>query len=134
MRKVKTVGSITEFLAQKEVPKPSHLRRYSTVYKVAGATITIILIGYCDVTTIAPVFADSGIDKAARPIYDKLVSVGKWVIVCKGGMDTIKGVGSGDIDSAKKSFLSYLLIYLMLLGLPWAMDEVERLFSEVDSI
>lgn len=75
------------------------------------------------------VSASSGIDDAARGIYSKLLLVGKWIIIIKGGIDTVNNVVQGDFGTAKKSFLSYLVIYIILQGLPWAMDEVDKTFK-----
>lgn len=77
------------------------------------------------------VSASNGIDHGARIVYDKLLSVGKWIIIIKGGIDTINNVVQGDFGVAKKSFFSYLVVYLILNGLPWAFDEVDTIFNQI---
>ena len=128
--KVQTVGTISEFLRGNE-PEPfsvkveRHLKKYGTVYKIAGVTI-ILLVGIGGTA-----FASSGIEAGAQALYMKLLSLGKWVIIFKGGFDTIKHMASGDFDAAKKGFLSYLIVYIFLFGLPWAMDEIDGIFKEM---
>lgn len=103
----------------------AHCRRHRIKYQVIGFTL-LLFIGLTD-----QAFAGTGIDEKANSIYKKLVKIGKWVIVAKGGMETIKNAADGDFDSAKKKFLGYLVVYALLWGLPWAMDQVEGLFDEV---
>lgn len=77
-------------------------------------------------------FAASEIDAHAAQIYKKLLSVGKWIIIVKGAIETINNTLNGDSGSAKKSFLSYLVVYLMLKALPWAMNEVDAVFTGIE--
>lgn len=122
--------SISEFMQDK---KPTdfrgkfnrHMKKYGFVYKVIGTTIIIFVAG----GGLDYASASTGIDVAARGLYKELVRVGKWIIIFKGGMDTIKSIGNGDFDAAKKSFFSYLLVYLLLLGLPYGMDKVDQVFN-----
>lgn len=79
------------------------------------------------------VFASTGIDAAGYTIYGKLVNIGKWIIIVKGALDTITNVVQGDYMSARKSFLSYLLTYLVLQGLPWAMNQVDVVFKDLNA-
>jgi hypothetical protein len=128
--KVQTVGSISEFLHRKEEPfsvkAERHLKKYGFVYRAAGITIILMASG-------GTVLASSGIEVGAEKLYAKLLSVGKWVIIFKGGFDIIKNMASGDFDSAKKGFLSYLVVYIFLFGLPWAMNEVDTIFRELNT-
>jgi hypothetical protein len=128
------VMSIGEFMRGglvHDVPEPlsakieRHFKKYGTVYKIAG--VTVILIAGFD----ASVFASTGIEAGAERLYTKLLSLGKWVIIFKGGFDTIKNMATGDFDAAKKGFLSYLIVYIFLFGLPWAMDEIDGIFKEM---
>ncbi len=126
--------SIGEFLNGKKendffVKLKLHLDKYGMVYKVVGTTIIIFIVG----GTFDCAFASSGIEAGAEKLYTKLLSIGKWVIIFKGAFDTIKNMANGDFESAKKGFISYLLIYLFLLGLPWAMDEIDGLYKEVNA-
>lgn len=128
--KVQTVGSVSEFLHRNKEPFSAkverHFKKYGFVYKVVGTTVIILSIG-------APALASSGIEIGAERLYSKLLSVGKWIIIFKGGFDIIKNMASGDFDSAKKGFLSYLIVYIFLFGLPWAMNEVDSIFRELNT-
>ncbi|PLR89521.1 hypothetical protein [Bacillus sp. T33-2] len=103
-----------------------HFKKYGSVYKIAGVSIIVLLGG-------APALASTGIDVGAKKLYYELVNIGKWIIIFKGGIETIKSVGNGDLDGAKKSFFSHLLIYLILLGLPYGMDKVDEVFQGLNA-
>lgn len=129
--KVETM-SVREFMNGKEREAWSekvarHFEKYGMVYKIAGGTIVILMAG----GGFDYAFAASGIEIGAEKLYAKLMNVGKWIIIFKGGFDTVKHMVSGDFDSAKKGFLSYLIVYLFLLGLPWAMNEVDAIFVDL---
>jgi hypothetical protein len=99
-----------------------HLNKHKIAYQVVGFTLIIL-------TSSSTVFAATGIDAGGKAIYSKLVNIGKWVIIFKGGWDTIMNTVRGDFDSAKKSFMQYLLIYVVLLALPWSLDQVDSVFK-----
>ena len=128
--------SIGEFLRGGRVqgePEPfsakveRHFKKYGFVYKVAGTTAIILVAG----GGFDYAFASTGIEVGAQQLYSKLLSLGKWIIIFKGGFDIIKRMTDGDFDGAKKGFLSYLIVYIFLLGLPWAMDQVDALFNGI---
>ena len=106
-----------------------HFKKYGFVYKVVGATVILIIAG----GGFDYAFASSGIDREATKLYKELIGIGKWIIVFKGGFDILKMIGSGDLDSAKKSFFGYLLTYLLLLGLPYGLDKVDDIFNSVSA-
>lgn len=123
------VMSINEFLngsQSKESKLKKHFEKYGTVYKIAGVTVILITTAFS-----GSVFASSGIDVEAHKLYRELIGIGKWIIVFKGGFDTLKSIGNGDFDSAKKSFFGYLLTYLFLLALPYGMDKIDHVFAHV---
>ncbi|WP_366160525.1 hypothetical protein ABXS71_16715 [Bacillus infantis] len=107
-----------------------HLEKYGPVYRIAGSSIIFLMAGG-GISTLA---AGSVIDAKANVIYYKLVDIGKWIIIFKGAMDTIKAAGNGDFDGAKKSFFAYLLVYLLLLGLPYGFNEIDKLFSDIKAV
>jgi hypothetical protein len=133
--KVQTVGSISEFLRKQEEPFSAkverHFKKYGTAYRIAGVTavllISVIPLGGGSVT----VFASSGIDIEARKLYRELVNVGKWIIIFKGAIDILRALGDGDTGSAKKTFISSVLTFLILLGLPFGLDKVTAIFEKV---
>jgi hypothetical protein len=112
---------------KREQPQ-SHFRKHAFTYKVVGSAATLLVTGV-DVS-----FAASSIDAGASALYYELTGIGKWIIIFKGGFDTVKAVGAGDFDGAKKHFFSYLLVYLMLLGLPYGLDKVDQVFRDMKSI
>ncbi|MBG9548472.1 hypothetical protein [Cytobacillus firmus] len=124
--------SIKEFLHGKD-PVPfsakvkRHFEKYGMVYKITGATVVVFMAG----GGFDYAFAAGAIDTGAKKLYYEIVNIGKWIIIFKGGIDTIKAVGDGDFPTAKKQFFQYLLIYLMLLGLPYGMDKVDQVFKGI---
>ncbi|MEF3309325.1 hypothetical protein PV433_10450 [Paenibacillus sp. GYB004] len=98
-----------------------------TALKVSGITIALLAI---PATAMA---AGTGIDAGAEKIYGKVINVGKWVIVVKGAIDTIKSVAEGDMGSAKRNFLGYVVTYMILGALPIALNEVDKLFESLRS-
>lgn len=103
------------------------LMNKETIIKVAGVTL-ILTLALPQITHAA----GTGIDVAASKIYRKLLNVGKWVIIVKGGVDTIQNVVQGDMHSAKKNFLGYMLVYTVLLALPWGLNQVDSMFSDME--
>jgi hypothetical protein len=130
--------SISEFMKGRE-PEPfsakveRHFKKYGTVYKVAGVTAIILIsaipLGGGSVTA----FASSGIDIEAHKLYIELVKIGKWIIIFKGAIDIIKALGDGDNASAKKTFITSLLTFLILLGLPYGMDKIGEIFNNISA-
>lgn len=104
-----------------------HLKKHRIKYQIIGLTLIIFATGGLDGSVFA---ASSGIDAGASKIYHKLLSIGKWVIVVKGAFDTLQNTLQGDFASARKAFLQYLMVYVLLLAFPFAMDEVDKLFAE----
>ena len=129
--KIEVVGSISEFLRGRE-PEPfsakveRHFRKYGTVYKIAGVTVIFLLSG-------SSALAAGSIDIEARKLYIELVKIGKWVIIFKGAIDIIKALGDGDNASAKKTFITSLLTFLILLGLPYGMDKIGEIFDNISA-
>jgi hypothetical protein len=87
----------------------------------------VMMIGF-DVTAFA---SESSIDANAGKLYHKLIGIGKWIVLMKGGFDTLSATVQGDFPAARKSGLAYMLVYVILLGLPWAFNQIELLFNEV---
>ncbi|MGM0882576.1 MAG: hypothetical protein ACQEXQ_16235 [Bacillota bacterium] len=109
-----------------------HIERNKVAYRIGATTLIVLFAGGLDIIAHAAAAVDpstASIDEGARKIYRKLISVGKWVIIIKGGFDTINSTVQGDFIQARKSFLAYLLVYIILLGLPWAFGQVEILFE-----
>lgn len=132
MKKLESI-KFNEFMSgeyQLKVKKIKEIRK-GRIYKVilvGGLTLVMLHSG---LGSSAFASGTIGIDKGAYEIYKKLLSVGKWIIIIKGGIDTINAMMAGDHGAAKKGFLTYLVVYLILNGLPWAMDQVDGLFNEM---
>lgn len=107
-------------------PVIAHLKQHWPLYlQISLATSAIIFAGP-DVALAA-----NSLDVSGNMIYGKIVNIGKWIIIVKGGIDIIQNVTSGDFQTAKKSFLSYLLVYGTLFALPWGMGQVETIFKSM---
>jgi len=104
-----------------------HVSRHKIIYRAAGITLTLLLVG--DVVHAHAAGMD-GIDAKAEKMYEKLARIGKWVIIGKGAFDAIGSTVQGDFIAARKSALGYLMVYLIVLGLPWAFGQIEDLFQE----
>lgn len=104
----------------------AHLDRHKIKYRVIGTAI-ILFLGAADVSYAS----GTGIDVGANKLYKRLIQVGKWVIIIKGAIDTIKNVADGDFQASKKNFLGYALTYAILWALPWTFNEIDKLFEEM---
>jgi hypothetical protein len=104
----------------------NHLQRNKIKYRVIGTTL-ILFLSLADVA-----FASTGIDVGAKKLYKRIIGVGKWIIIIKGGIDTIKSGVDGDTPGIKTKLLGYSLTYASLWALPWLFDEIEKLFSEME--
>ncbi|NRD80253.1 hypothetical protein HPT25_23305 [Bacillus sp. BRMEA1] len=107
-----------------------HFKKNKKVYIRVG-----LMTASISLSVIHPAFAASGLgtgfDDLGYQIYRQLLSIGKWVIIVKGGWDVIRATLSNDYVKAKKDFISYLLAYVFLLILPEAMDYADRVVKHV---
>lgn len=71
------------------------------------------------------------IDTKANDIYVKLLTIGKWFIIVKGALQTINKLLQGEDKTALKTFVSYLVVYVILKGLPWVFDQVDIVFKDL---
>lgn len=115
-----------------------HVSRHKVIYRIGALTLTMIFASGLE--AFAAPYVDGvsavgdgvgGIDKGANVLYDRLLLIGKWIIIIKGAFDTISHTVQGDFVSARKSGLSYLLVYVILRGLPWAFRQVDNLLVGV---
>lgn len=138
MKKIKTVGSVKDFVNKKEViPETTQTKIIRIVddnqflFQAAGLAVGIIAASQFGLVDMAFAADKSAIDIQAEKIYYKIINIGKWFIVIKGAFDIIKNVTNGDFDSAKKNGLGYVLIYVILHALPWGFDQVDQAFKEL---
>jgi hypothetical protein len=125
MAKIKKLDwSELKTLGQPRHPIADHLKKYWPVY-----TQIIFTTGAFMLTSPHSALAATNIDASGTRIYQKIVNIGKWVIIIKGSIDIIQNITAGDTQSAKKQFLGYLMVYGTLFALPWGMDQVQSVFQ-----
>lgn len=100
-----------------------------TVVRCAG--LSLILLAGTQNEALAAAAGSTGIDAGANRIYEKLLNVGKWIIIGKGAILTIQNVTDGDLPAAKKNFFAHLIVYAILHALPWGLGEIDKLFDDV---
>lgn len=137
MPKIKTVGTIPNFLSSKGEDRSAidkvvnHIEKNQLIYKAAGLSLVMLFngIGMDGTVLAADGYTNGIIDKEASIIYKDLVDIGKWLIIGKGGWEVISSVLKSDFETAKKNFIGYLIAYVCLLGLPYAFDKVDTMFT-----
>jgi hypothetical protein len=133
--KTQVVGSVSEFLNGRQVEESlgakveRHINKYGSFYRIGAVTVVILLSG--GHALAAGLMDTSPLDREAIKIYHEIVRIGKWLIIIKGGIDIIKCIGDGDFQAAKKHCFSYIMIYLLLLGLPYGMQKVDMVFDNI---
>jgi hypothetical protein len=126
--------TIREFLHREEISftekAKRHIKKNKSFYiTVAGYTIFFICAGSFDVSAAGQM----DIDGKGKQLYTKLVlGVGKWIVMFKGAFDIVQSAMAGDLASVKTKMIGYLLIFLALLGLPWAFDQVQDLIDSAN--
>lgn len=105
----------------------SHLDRHKIKYRVVG-TMIILFLGLSGAA-----HASTGIDVGAMKLYKRILSVGKWIIIIKGGIETIKSGVDGDTQGVRTKMLSYGLTYASLWALPWLFNEIDKLFGDLEA-
>lgn len=108
------------------------LGKSKKVSKFPKTLIKLVVAGIVFYFTMdTTVFASSGIEDKARSIYfDKFIGIAKWVIIGKGGWDIVTRTLKEDFDGAKRSILQYMMIFAVLMGLPWGLGMIEDVFAE----
>ncbi|MGO4496448.1 hypothetical protein AB4114_11180 [Paenibacillus sp. 2RAB27] len=102
----------------------AHLNRNKIKYRVIGTAI-ILFVGLSGFA-----HASTGIDVGARKLYKQILSVGKWIIIIKGDIDTIKCGMDGDTTGVKSKMIGYSVTYASLWALPWLFNEIDTLFGD----
>jgi hypothetical protein len=134
MKKTK-IMSISEFLNGKdpesfEAKLKRHLDKYGIVYRIVGATAVIYFTGGFDfVFAAGGGYTDGIIDREARIIYKDLTDIGRWLIVGRGGWEVITCAIKHDMEGAKKSFMGYLVAYVLLMSFPHLMGKIDTIFD-----
>lgn len=142
MKRIETIPfkkfmDVDNYHAEVKQLKEEKRIKYTKYALVAGYTIVLVsgfgLVGHA-AGVVDPVTAAGNIDKIGSGgyvIYKKLLAVGRWIIIIKGGIDTVNSMVQDGGGAAKRNFLTYLIVYLVLKGLPVAFDWVDVAFQEV---
>ena len=92
--------------------------------------IAVLTGAFFLVTEIDALAANNeSLDSKAKELYGKLVGIAKWIIAGKGGWSTIHKMLQEDFEGAKKSFLQYLIIFIIVIAFPKALDYIEVFFE-----
>ncbi len=76
-------------------------------------------------------FASTELDVKAKNFYfDKFLGVVKWIIVGKGGWETVSKGLKEDFEGAKKAFIQYMMIFAALYLLPVGLNLIEDFFQD----
>lgn len=108
-----------------------HFKKNKKIYIKAGLITTSICLSAFH-PTLAAGFGADAIDSEGYRVYKIFLSIGKWVIVVKGGWDVIRATLGNDYDKAKKNFISYLCAYVFLLVLPNAMNFADGIVNHIN--
>lgn len=100
-----------------------------TFKKIGGLFTALVLTSavYFNLDTTA--YASNLTDKAEGFYFGTFMNIAKWVIVIKGGWDIIAKTLKEDFEGAKKSIVQYVVVFAVLMGLPWALEMVEEIFA-----
>ncbi|MGE7667413.1 hypothetical protein ACQKMN_17065 [Ureibacillus composti] len=97
--------------------------------RLGVAAATIYFFGFD-----GSVFASGmdSLDKKAEQFYfGTFIGIAKWVIIIKGGWDILNKLLKEDFDGAKRGVLQYGMAFVILLGLPKGLAEIENIFKGV---
>src|SRR5690606_34348599 len=96
-----------------------HFSKHKAIYRIGAITVVFILAAATGVSADALGSPAGDIDRTVNSLYKELLKVGKWAIIIKGAFDTVSNTIQGDFVAARKNAFAYMLVYVILLGLPW---------------
>lgn len=108
-----------------------HVSKHKAIYRIGAMTVIFILAAATGVSADALGSPAGEIDNTAGMLYNELLKVGKWAIIIKGAFDTVSATIQGDFVAARKNAFAYMLVYVILLGLPWVFEKIEDVFQGV---
>lgn len=100
-----------------------------TFKKIGGLFTSLVLTSAVYFNLDTTVYASNLTDKAEGFYFGTFMNIAKWVIVIKGGWDIIAKTLKEDFEGAKKSIVQYVVVFAVLMGLPWALEMVEEIFT-----
>ena len=96
---------------------------------VKGVLLTSLLTGAVFLNLDDLAHASNITVKAQRFYFGTFMDIAKWVIIIKGGWDIVTKTLKEDFEGAKRSVVQYLMVFAVLMGLPYALEMVEDLFA-----
>jgi len=101
-----------------------HLKKHGIKYLQGG-----LIIGYIILIDPSVALGVETIEQTSDKFYRKVLGLGRAVILIKGGLEVVQHALSGDFQAAKKTILSYLGMYTLLLLLPYGLDQIDALIG-----
>jgi len=102
----------------------THLKKHGIKYLQGG-----LIIGYIILIDPSVALGVETIEQTSDKFYRKVLGLGRAVILIKGGLEVVQHALSGDFQAAKKTILSYLGMYTLLLLLPYGLDQIDALIG-----
>ena len=96
---------------------------------IKGVLLTSLLTGVAFLSLDDLAYASDITRKAERFYFGTFMTIAKWVIIIKGGWDIVTKTLKEDFEGAKRSVVQYLMVFAVLMGLPYALEMVEDLFA-----
>ena len=96
---------------------------------IEGVLLTSLLTGAVFFNLDDLAHASDITRKAERFYFGTFMTIAKWVIIIKGGWDIVTKTLKEDFEGAKRSVVQYLMVFAVLMGLPYALEMVEDLFA-----
>ena len=119
---------------QRKIVSPMHSTvleqgRSAGAKMVKGVLLTSLLTGAVFLNLDDLAHASNITVKAERFYFGTFMTIAKWVIIIKGGWDIVTKTLKEDFEGAKRSVVQYLMVFAVLMGLPYALEMVEDLFA-----
>jgi hypothetical protein len=97
-----------------------HFKKHWIKYFQGG-----LLIGYLILIDAPMALGAATIEETSTQFYRKVLGLGRAVILIKGGLEIVQHALAGDFQQTKKTILSYLGMYALLLLLPYGLDQID---------
>ena len=101
-----------------------HFKKHSIKYLQGG-----LIVGYIILVDPSVALGVATIEQTSTQFYRKVLGLGRAVILIKGGLEIVQHALAGDFQQTKKTVLSYLGMYALLLLLPYGLDQIDALIG-----
>jgi len=101
-----------------------HLKKHGIKYLQGG-----LIIGYIILIDPSVALGVATIEQTSDQFYRKVLGLGRAVILIKGGLEIVQHALAGDFQATKKTILSYLGMYALLLLLPYGLDQIDAMIG-----